>query len=386
MHDRADRKKVLFLITKSNFGGAQRYVYDLATGLPTDQYEVVVAFGGSGTLAERLSAAGIRTITVDSFQRDISLSKEFRAIAELWRLFRTEQPDIVHCNSSKAVALGVPIGRLAGVPRIVSTIHGWPYLEDRGWLWKRLAWLGSWIPSMLSHAVILVSEHDQTKRPPFLGRKTSVIHTAIKDTPIMQRDDARDALFPAAVQDAHRTDVWLATTAELTSNKNIETAIDAVCECNRSSRQQIFYAVIGDGELRHDLATYIRERGATSFVTLLGHVPNARAYLHAFDLFLLPSRKEGLPYALLEAGAAGLPVIASRVGGIPEVVTDGESGLLIDPYDPDTIVRAIKTLTAEPVLREQFRERLQARITNEFSLDHMIAATCSVYRSLTPRR
>ena len=126
-----NRKKVLFLITKSNWGGAQRYVYDLVTTLDKSQFDVVVALGGNGILVEMLNHAGIRTIIIQSLARNISIKNELSFARELWNILRIEKPDVFHVNSSKAGGVGTFLGRLSRVPRIIFTAHGWAFNEDR---------------------------------------------------------------------------------------------------------------------------------------------------------------------------------------------------------------------------------------------------------------
>ncbi|MEX0918244.1 MAG: glycosyltransferase family 4 protein [Candidatus Paceibacterota bacterium] len=375
-----EKTKILFLITKSNFGGAQRYVFELATNLPKERYDVTVAFGGSGILKKKLESAGIRTCEIKSFQRDISLLKELRSLLELWRLFRSERPDIIHLNSTKAVGLGALVGRLTGVPFIVSTIHGWPFLEPRHRLWRAGAWFVSWISALLAHRIILVSEHDAAKRMPFVHHSVSVIHTSVPAFTTIDREAARAALFDEQTIEQHRSHVWLVSVAELTPNKNLITALQAIRAYNETAHQPIFYTLIGDGELQAELMAYVREHALESSVAFAGYVEDARRHLSAFDLFLLPSHKEGLPYAILEAGAAGLPVIASNVGGIPEVVRDGYSGILIDPNQPDEIVHALKTLISSPELRSTYERNLIQDIHQQFSLERMLANTIAVYQ------
>ncbi len=373
------RKKILFLITKSNFGGAQRYVYELATNLPKDQYEVVVAFGGQGILKDKLEAAGVRTREIQSFQRDISIQKELRSLFELRQIYKEEQPDIIHLNSSKAVAMGALVGRLTGVPHIVSTVHGWAFLEPRSFLWRSIVWLGQWISTWLSDDVILVSAHDKSVRMPFQSRKLHMIHTALPKITFKERDVARDALFPQDTKETHQQDIWLVTNAELTHNKNLFAALDAVADFNDRNEWKIFYTIISDGELRSQLQEHIELRSLKDQVVLLGYVDDARSYLKAFDIFLLPSKKEGLPYALLEAGAAGLPAIASNVGGIPEVITNREYGLLIDPTDDATITKALEMFAFDPKLRATASANLEAKIAREYALPKMIEMTERVY-------
>src|SRR4051812_14312990 len=115
------KKKILFVITKSNWGGAQKYVYDLASSLPKDSYESVVVFGGEGPLATRLQEAGIRTISVKSLQRDVNIFGDIKSLFELLSIFKREKADVVHVNSSKVGGLGAFAARCAGIPRIIFT-------------------------------------------------------------------------------------------------------------------------------------------------------------------------------------------------------------------------------------------------------------------------
>ena len=119
-------KKILFLITKANWGGAQRYVFDLATAL-RNEFDISVAFGQEGLLAKKLREAQITTFPIRALQRDVSISSDVKSFLELMRLFRVEKPDVVHLNSSKAAGVGALAARLAGVPRIIFTAHGWPF-------------------------------------------------------------------------------------------------------------------------------------------------------------------------------------------------------------------------------------------------------------------
>ena len=175
------RKKILFVITKSNWGGAQRYVYDLATALPQDQFEVSVAFGQPGLLALKLKAASITVHPIYSLERNMSFIADMKSFFELRRLFHTEQPDVVHLNSSKAAGIGALAARLAGVPRIIFTAHGWPFWEQRNSVSRGLIYFFSWLTALLSHKIIVVSDYDLEveKKMPLIARKTIHIYNGI---------------------------------------------------------------------------------------------------------------------------------------------------------------------------------------------------------------
>lgn len=300
-------KKLLFVITKSAWGGAGRYVFDLATSL-SGAYDVAVAIGGTGPLAEKLKTAGIRIIPLPFLGRDLHAKNDRSAFFELLAIFKKEKPDIVHLNSSKAGGLGALAARLQGVPRIVFTAHGWPFQEKRSLLWRTFAYLGSWATALLSDRVICVSEHDLAiaRRMPFIGHKAVRIYNGIETMVFASGEKIRNAFPPGS----HIT----GTIGELTKNKNHIALIEAARD---NVRMQV--AIVGEGELRDSLSEKIREYGLEQRVKLMGFMP-AGDVLKGFDDFALPSLKEGLPYVLLEARAAGLRIEAARVGGVPEIL------------------------------------------------------------------
>lgn len=374
-------RKVLYIVTKSNWGGAQRYVCDLATGLPAGVFEPVVAFGPGedgtpGVLGRRLSEAGIRTILVPELARDIGTS-DLHAFFALWRLFRTERPSEVHLNSSKAAGLGALAARLSGVPHIVFTAHGWPFWEKRSLLARVLIYLASYATALLAHDTIVLSERDRRvmRLVPFSSRKLHVIPNGIDAPAFAPRARARAALLPGHVDD---TRLWVGSIGELTANKDYDTALAAV-EHAVQGGADIRYLIIGDGEERERLVRLIAERDLAAHVHLLGFIPDAYTLLKAFDIFLLPSRKEGLPYVLLEAGLAGIPVIASDVGAIPDVIEHGTEGVLVAAGDARAFGDALVMLAGDSTRRGAFGAALAQKVRAAHDVSSMRLATYKLY-------
>lgn len=307
--DAPHKKRILYVITKSNWGGAQRYLYDLATHLPGEEYEIAVALGGDGLLKKKLEDAGIRVLSLAKVQRNLSFGADVGGFFSIYRALREYRPDIVHLNSSKAGGLGALAARFAGVPRIIFTAHGWPFEEKRNIVWRLFVLLASYATALLSHAVIVVSRYDLKigRRMPFCARKMHLIHNGIDEhLPLAPARVIRHA-FPVG---AHIT----GTIGELTKNKN---QIALVEEAHRTP--EMFVAIVGEGEERMALEAKIEAYGLRDRIKLFGFLPASEA-LHGFDTFALPSLKEGLPYVLLEAKAAGLPIVANRIGGIPDIL------------------------------------------------------------------
>ncbi len=302
------QQKVLYVITKANWGGAQRYVFDLATHLPKEQFEVAVAYGQAGILAQKLKEASITTYDLSSMQRDVSASGDWRSFGELLTLFKKERPDIVHLNSSKAGALGALAARMAGIKKIIFTAHGWPFRASRNLFVRTILWLASWGTALFSHTVICVSEYDlrQAQQMPFVGHKAVRIYNGIEPIELGSAEMIR-AAFPNGVK-------ITGTIGELNKNKNHIKLIEAA-----RKNPEMYVAIVGEGELRGWLTQKITEYTLQDRVKLFGFMP-AKEVLRGFDVFALPSLKEGLPYVLLEARLAGLPIEANRTGGVGEIL------------------------------------------------------------------
>lgn len=376
-------KKVMLAITKSNWGGAQSYVYALAVAAAEYGAEVVVAAGGAGVkggeqglLTERLASSNIRVLPLTRITRDIGFINEWRAFLELLRILRQEHPDVLHLNSSKMGVLGALAGRMAGVSCIIFTAHGWPHREPTSFISTFVRAVGSWVSIVLAHRVIVVSECDARGAPVLFSHKKIVcIHNGVKEPAFLERTDARETLSTHAPS-LRDFPIWMGMHAELHTNKGIDTAIEALSLLKRSD---VALVVLGSGEEETRLKACAQRLGVSSQVFLCGFVKDASTYLQAYDLYLMPSRKEGLPMALLEAGMAGLPVVASRVGGIPEVVLDNETGLLVPTEAPKEIKDGIEKLLSNPSLAGTFGQALRAHVAQHFSEHEMLERTLRQY-------
>jgi glycosyltransferase involved in cell wall biosynthesis len=376
------KHKILYVITKSNWGGAGRYVYDMATHLPKEEFEPVVALGGSGLLREKLENAGIRTIEIKGMGRDVRLFGEILAFFAILKIVRNEKPSAIHLNSSKAGALGALAARVMGIEHIIFTAHGWAFKENRPLWQKKLIEFISWLTLFLSHITIVVSKDDKDKIKDFLlvSKKIKIIHNGIHPLPAVSREEARKILIENSKQE-ETSPLWIGTIAELHKNKGLEYALRGYADFIRSeTTTQTTLVIIGEGEERKNLEKIIAEELLTNHVILAGEKEEAARLLGAFDIFFLSSVKEGLPYVLLEAGMAKLPVIATAVGGIPEIVEDMKSGIVVRPKEPKQLQEAFHFLTENAEKRSLFGEKLHEKVAKEFTIEKMVAETITLYR------
>jgi len=380
------KKKILYIITKSNWGGAQKSVYDLATHMPSAWFDVSVALGGNGTLATKLAAANIRTINLPFLERDISFIRDGLAFFSLLRLLWRERPGIVHLHSSKIGAMGAVAGRIYNLlkvksqkskVKIIFTAHGWAFREKRPLPIKIFITFFQWLTVTMSHATIAVSNTTKHEAPSFFPQgKIVVIPNGIAEPHFLSRDEARAHLVKKT--GAPLNTFLVGTIGELTGNKGYIYAIRAIAHLALRAGQQLTYIIIGDGEDKEKLLKSIRE-GRAEHVIFITADDNAARLLPAFDCFLLPSIKEGLPYVLLEAGLAKIPVIATDIGGILDIIQDKKNGVLVPPRDSDAIAKAIDTMVTNKTTREQYAQELFATAQRNFSLTKMIQETTALY-------
>ena len=361
-------KRVLFIVTKGSWGGAQRYVFDVATGLAARNYEVSVAAGGGSELLSALSKEGVRTVKLVYMERDFARRGEWRAFRELFKIIRAQKPDILHLNSSKAGLLGALAGRLLRVPRIVFTAHGWASEESRPLKERALFLTLHWLTVLLSHCTIAVSKHTRRhlKWFPFASRKMITVHNGISIGAKLSRAASWELLIKRiSVLAAHYTSYRIVSIAELHPNKGLDVALEGLAALGSVPW---VWVIMGEGELRQELERRIQECGLHGRVILAGRVPRAAQYLPAFDLFLLPSRKEGLPYLLF--------------GGIPELIRSMKDGILIDPEVPEAVTGAVRIMAADPQKCKQFGARLKERVGEAFSTEIMLEGVIHAYEGV----
>lgn len=363
-------KKVLFVVTKSGLGGASRGVLELAEEC-AGTMDVTVAAGGNGELFQMLAQKGIRTISIPTLARDISLVKEIKTLFYFVDLFKSEKPDVVHLHSPKAGGLGALAARIVGIKKIIYTAHGWAFFEDVPWWNKMFRRLFSYITVFLAHTTIAVSKKDAHAfdKWPFIKNKITYIPNGVTlPSPAFPHAEARAALnLP---QDAF----IIGTIAELHKNKGLSYLIEAAEKVPNAT-----FVVVGEGEERKRLLLAIAAHRIEDRFILQGYIPDAHLYIRAFDIFVLPSIKEGLPYVLLEAGAAEVPVVATDIGGIPDLIEHEKTGLLVPPKDSGALAEALARLKSDASLRASLSSALKQKIEREFSFDLMLKKTTTLY-------
>jgi glycosyltransferase involved in cell wall biosynthesis len=206
----------------------------------------------------------------------------------------------------------------------------------------------------------------------FVKRKTIHIHNGISKINFLERDSARKILAPDLNEG-----LWIGVIAELHRNKNLDFLIEGFAQIK--NKENLLCVIIGEGEEKKKLGDLVNRLGLDEKVRFVGFVKDAPRYLGAFDIFVLPSVKEGLPYTILEAGQRGLPVIGSDISGIREIVEYGKTGLLFKLGYLNALKGCLETLIENENLRRDLGANLREKVIKNFSLQTMIEKTTRLY-------
>jgi len=377
-HSSTERRRVLYIITKSVWGGAAKYVFDLATNL-SGEFDIAIAAGGKDRFYQKIKKTDILYYNIANFQRTINPLKDIFAFFEILSLLFQLKPDTIHVNSSKAGGIVGIAGRIYGISsgkkiKLIFTAHGWAFNEDRPkwqiWLIK----IFSKLTVVFYDKIICVSEYDYNiaiKNKIAPAKKLITIHNGIdlKNLSFLPKEQAQKKLI-------NKTSPFvIGTIAEYTKNKGLFYLLKAI---KKIKDKEFDVVLIGSGENpdKEKMHNFVKKNNLKN-VHLIEFINNAASYLKAFDVFVLSSLKEGLPYTILEAMAAEIPIIATNVGGVPEMLDD--CGILIPSKNPDSIGKEILYLINNPDLSQEMTRKARQKVEKEFSLEKMLQETKNLY-------
>jgi glycosyltransferase involved in cell wall biosynthesis len=364
MPDASPRPRVLLVITLAEVGGAQSYIAALLPAL-AERYDVVLAAYGEGPLREAAAEVGARFVSLRHVRRPIRPWRDLAGLVELTRLLRRERPQILHASSSKAGVLGRMAAAVTRVPIRFFTVHGWAFSAYSG-LPSVLYRVADRLMEPLTTVTICVSENELAA-----GLEAG---TCSAEGSVVIRNAVDVAAAPRSRHD--RGVPRLIAVGRLKAPKDFLTLIRAFAELPDGSFEGL---IVGDGPDRAPVEAEIRRLGLDGRVRLAGERSDVPALLADSDVFVLSSRSEGLPVSVLEAMAAGLPVVASDVGGLRELVVDGETGLLIPPGDATALAAALSHLIEDRDLRPALGAAGRARAEELFDLAAFRRAHVELY-------
>ncbi|MGI8573286.1 MAG: glycosyltransferase family 4 protein [Solirubrobacteraceae bacterium] len=366
------RPRLLLLITLAETGGAQSYLAALLPAL-TDGFDVTLAAHGEGPLREAARAAGVRFVPLNHVRRALNPLHDVLGLIELVRLIGRLRPDILHANSSKAGILGRLAGRLRGVPIRVFTVHGWAFGAHQG-IAGRLYLLAERSMRPFTTAIICVAEHE---------RRAGIAAGACRAEQAVVIPNAVDvASFPIAAPGDGDVPTVISV-GRFRAPKDFITLARALAHLPSGS---FATSLVGDGPERGAIEAEIDRLGLAERVRVLGERPDVPRLLAGADVFVCSSRSEGMPVSILEAMAVGLPVVASAVGGVPELVLDGHTGLLVPPGEVAPLAAALGRVLADRDLRKRMGSAARGVALERFDLPRFRQAHLDLYDRLLSER
>lgn len=376
------KKRILLVITQAEMGGAQRFFLELLPRLDREKYEISIAVGStaapSNEFAQTLKEDGFPVYTLNNLKRDPSFLflKDWLAVFELRKLIKRFRPDTLFLNSSKAGFIGslatVFPSKLATKNYKLKTVYrigGWTFNDPWPW-WKKKFWIilekisAHWKDFIIVNNRPDLAQAQQLKIAP--ASKIILVSNALDPYKIkfLEKEEARQKL------QADPNQTIIGTIANLYPSKGIEYLIEAAALLKE--KEDLKFLIIGDGPLAESLKLNVKSLNLENKVFFLGHLENARQYLPAFDIFVLPSLKEGFPWVVLEAMAAKLPIIATEVGAVPEMIENGKNGFMVKPGQPKQIAEKIEELLKSDYLKTELGLQAHQTVLFKFSPEKMV--------------
>lgn len=369
---------VLHIITRASWGGAQRYVYDVATD--SSAYIQAVATESSGALIDELHEKGVTVYHLSYARKSILPFHDARTFVDIIKLLRRVKPDIVHLHSSKIGFLGGLACRFVGIKRIIFTAHGWPYNENRPKIILLIFKLLSLIIIMCSHKTIAVSKAVFNSRPYGLfSKKMTHIYLAIHQPLYKDAVKARDIIVRKTRFSNCEKCFFIGIIGELNKNKGHATLIRAF-QIITKKYDNIRLICIGNGYLFPELHKLSMDLNVDHSIAWIKNFKDAAIFMKAFDAIVTPSYTEALGYVPLEAGLAGIARVASNVGGLPELIENNVNGLLVKRNNPEELAYALEKLITTDELRQRLGEQAKIDLAHFTNLDEMRKKIYDVYR------
>lgn len=365
--------RIVYIITLPDVGGAQTHLLEIATYMKCRGHDVHVVVGQGGWLTEQLQSCDIPVVVVNELIREISIRQDYLAIRHVQRIIREFKPDIVHCHSSKAGIVGRIAAFIEGVPSIF-TAHGWAFTEGIPFFKRVLYSLIERVMLNFTVYVLCVSKYDKALAEKwFLSKspKLLAVHNGI--------EDVGKPLISDFGHDKFERHLNLIMVGRFAVPKEQMQLIKAVEKINKEYPNSIFLTLVGDGELFEAAEQYVNTHGLRNVISLLGERIDINELLVQNDVFCLISNYEGLPISIIEAMRAGLPVIASDVGGNNELVKDGLNGFLVERGNSEQLVERISFLLEHKEILRELGQKSREFYLKEFSAEQMMKRISAVY-------
>ncbi|WP_328707421.1 glycosyltransferase family 4 protein [Pseudomonas ogarae] len=362
--------KIVYVITRSDtMGGASVHVLDLASGAQKAGHEVIVLVGGKGVFVTRAKKKNIPVISLKFLVRNINPFKDIFAFFELRKHIKVIQPDLIHLHSSKVGILGRLVAKSLGIPAIF-TAHGWAFTEGVSAGRRKVYKTIERAMALFASRIITVSDYDRKIALSSGVGDEGLICTVHNGMPALELDSSiyQNSASPKMIM-----------VARFDEQKDQVSLVKAL-----ALLQDVPWTLefVGDGPSISDAKQLVTQFGLGGRIVFSGACEDIPMRLNSSQVFLLITNWEGFPLTILEAMRAGLPVIASDVGGVSEAVQDGRTGILVARNDINKLAEAIRSMLGSSEMRHTMGTAGRDRFEKAFLFDRMLDKTLSIYRDV----
>lgn len=360
------KTKILYFTTSPIIGGAEKQLFELATNLNKNKFEVLVCTikgEKDGPLLEKIREKGIKTKSLN-----VNSKWQFYKVFQFYSLLKKEKPDILQSFLFFDNIIARIFGKIAGITIVIS--------GQRNVEIKR-SWLRNFLDKItLIFADCIVSNSETGKR--ILIDREKVAEEKIK---VIYNGISLDNIHQS-IKDKENNNKTTGFVGHLTKQKGVEYLLKATKEL-KEKKEDFALKIIGDGSERRSLEKSSQDLSIENLVHFIGHKENAWKYMQDLNVLVLPSLWEGLPNVIMEAMAVGVPVVATNVGGVPELIKNGETGFLVEPKNPKTLAEKIEhVLNLPEEERNRVGEKARRVVKEKFSIEKMVNEHEGLYKKL----
>jgi len=383
-----EKIRVLRIIARLNIGGPAIQTILLTNALNNDEFESLLVTGvvekGEGQMDFLIERYHVKSVLIPELGRNIRPIRDIMTLFKVYGVIKQFKPHIVHTHTSKAGFMGRVASMLAGVPVKIHTFHGHTFFGYFNPLASRFFLKIERILALFTDRIIAVSplqfeeivdKYKVTKR-----EKCIVIPLGIDLDAFLKIDPTAKIKKEIGFND---DDMVIGTVGRMTDIKNHRLFLSIASLMYDSIRTpKLRFAIIGNGELKRDIIRYRDELGLTDIVRIFDWQSDIAKFYRAFDIFLLTSRNEGTPVSCIEAMASGLPVVSTAVGGVPDVVKNGQTGYVIKSFDPAAFTNTISMLMHDKDARFALGMEGRKFVKDAFSKERLIKDIKSLYHEI----
>jgi glycosyltransferase involved in cell wall biosynthesis len=378
------RIKIIHVQLLPLMSGVQKVCFDELVNLDEENFDRIVICKSEGEFTEKLKRAGIEIHLIPELERDISPLNDLMAFFKTYSFFTNQKPDIVHTHSSKTGIIGRFAARLAGVPRIFHTVHGFSFSGELGPFKARIFKFLELLAAKITNKLIVLNRSDE-----FIASTTlKVPRDRIVLLPNgVDTENFKPAAFENRIQirrEYYGVDLSekliVCMIGRLWRQKNPECFIKAAISVLKVS-DDINFFIIGDGELRGAVDNMIIESGYKDNIKILGWRRDIPILLKGADVMVLPSRWEGMPLAIIEAMASGVPVVASDIPGNNHLIQNRGDGFLFPLDDVDALSKIILQLSGDCEMRMKISANAREKVLLNFTLSDRVDRIKKIYYS-----